>query len=78
MPSGYLFKENACTFLMAEVRFTDAKELLTNMCEKLGGTVEIGTKDSEVKFYLKDSVTVIFLNPDDSFQYEWSYEHSEL
>jgi Cu/Ag efflux pump CusA len=78
LPSGYLLKENACAFLMAEMPFTDAKELLTNMCEKLGGRVEHGNEDSEVKFYFKDSVTVIFLNPDDSFQYEWSFEHSNL
>ena len=78
LPSGYLLKENAHAFLMAEMAFTDAKELLINMCEKLGGRVENGNKDSEVNFYLKDSVTVIFLNPDDSYQYEWSYQHSDL
>ena len=78
MPSGYLLKENAHAFLMAEMSFTDAKQLLGDMCKKLGGRVDIGTEDSEVKFYLGDSVTVIFLNPDDSYQYEWSYEHCEL
>jgi hypothetical protein len=75
LPSGYLLKENAHAFLMAETSFSDAKELLAEMCKKLGGRVENGNVDSEVKFCLKDSVTVIFLNPDDTYEYEWSYDY---
>ena len=78
LPSGYLLKENAHAFLMAEIPFSDASVLLVNMCEKLGGRVERGNKDSEVKLYLESSVTVISLNPGDSYQYKWSYEHAEL
>ncbi|MDA7746012.1 hypothetical protein N8878_01605 [Psychromonas sp.] len=78
LPSGYLIKENAHAFLLAETSYSDAKELLVKMCEKLGGRVELGEVDSEVKFYLNDSVTVIYLNPDDSYEYEWSYDHYEL
>lgn len=78
LPSGYLLKENASAFLMAETPFSDASSLLSSMCEKLGGTVEQGILDSEVKLYLDGSVTVIFLNPDDSYQYEWSFEYEEL
>lgn len=78
MPSGYLLKENASTFLMAEMSFADAKKILIDICEKLDGRVEFGTEDSEVKFYLRDSVTVIYLNPDDSYEYEWSYQHCEF
>ncbi len=77
LPSGYLLKENASAFLMAEIPFSDATELLVKMCEKLGGRVERVNKDSAVKLYLDDSVTKIFLNPDDSYQYEWSYDHAD-
>ena len=78
LPSDYLLKENAHAFLMAEIPFSDARELLVKMCEKLGGRVETSNKDNKVKLYLEDSVTTIFLNPDDSFEYEWSYDHADL
>jgi len=78
LPSGYLLKENTHAFLMAELPFSDAVELLANMCKKLGGKVEIGNKDREVKLILEDSLTVIFLNPDDTYEHEWSYDHIDL
>lgn len=78
LPSSYLLKENAHAFLMAEIPFSDTTELLIKMCEKLGGRVEKSNNDSEVKFYLEGSVTVIFLNPDGSYEDEWSYVHEDL
>ena len=76
LPAGYLFKENTHAYLIAGLSFSETKELLTIMCQKLGGRVE-NDKDNEVKFYLEGYVTVIFLNPDDTYEYEWSYEHGE-
>jgi len=78
LPSGYLLKENAHAFLMAETSFLDATGLLVKMCEKLGGRVERDNTGTEVKLYVGDSITVIFLNPDESYEHEWSYDHAEL
>lgn len=78
IPSGYFIKEMACAFLMAEIPFADTKEVLTNICKYLGGRVENSKNDSEVILYLNNSVTFIFLNPDDSYQYKWSYDYSDL
>ena len=77
LPVGYLFKENTHAYLMAGLSFSETKELLVTMCQKLGGRVENDNIGNEVKFYLEGYVTVIFLNPDDTYEYEWSYEHGE-
>ena len=77
LSSSYLLKENAHALLMADVPFQTAEHILNELCRSLGGTVD--TADSkEVKFYLEGTVTCIFLNPDESYEREWSYDHSEV
>ena len=79
LPSSYLLKENTHALLMAKMSFLEAKILLLSMCEKLGGTVEFGEENKEVKMYLNDTMTAIYLNPkNESYEREWSYDHSDL
>lgn len=78
LPSSYLLKENAHALLMAEVLFSDAEIILREMCEKLGGKIEQGEKNREVKLFLGETLTAIYLNPDESYEYEWSYDHCDL
>lgn len=63
--------------------FEEAIDALIPMCKRLGGSVE-RTKN-EVKLYLNDTVTEVFLNredgyfgEDEGFEHEWSYHHAGL
>jgi len=77
LPSSYLLKENAHALLMADVPFLKAKKLLSELCESLSGKVDTADSLNEIKFYLNGTVTCIFLNPDKSFEREWSYNHND-
>jgi len=68
---------NAHALLMAEISFSDAKRLLVELCEKFGGNVESGYLGQGVKLYLDNTVTCIFLNPDESYEREWSYDQND-
>jgi hypothetical protein len=77
-PSSYLLKENAHALLVAEVSFSESEEILCSMCLKLGGKVERSQQNSEVKLYLNGTLTTIFLNPNKSYEREWSYDYCDL
>ena len=76
-PTTYLLEANAHALLMAEISFSDAKRLLVELCEKFGGNVESGYLGQGVKLYLDNTVTCIFLNPDESYEREWSYDQND-
>lgn len=76
--TSYLLKENAHALLMAEVSFYESVEILRNLCQKLGGKVEQNTQSGEVQLYLKGTLTSIYLNPNKSYEREWSYDHCDL
>ncbi len=76
-PSSYLLEQNAGALLMAETSFSDAKRLLVELCEKLGGKVESVNSGKEVRLNLDKKVTCVFLNPNDNYEREWSYDHHD-
>ena len=77
-PSSYLLKENARALLMAEVSFSESVKILQDICNSLGGKTEYNRETGEVKFYLNGTLTTIFLNPNKSYEREWSYDHCDL
>lgn len=77
LPSSYLLKENAHALLMADVSFLKAKIFLSELCESIGGNVDTADSSNEIKLYLDGTVTCIFLNPDESYEREWSYDHND-
>lgn len=74
LPSSYLLKENAHALLMAEVSFSESEKILSSMCEKLGGKVELDREKNEYRFYLNENLIIIYLNPT-GYEREWSYNH---
>jgi hypothetical protein len=78
LPSSYLLKENAHALLMSEVPFYESAKILCNICEKLGGTVEQHKQHSEIQLHLNGTLTTIYLNPDKTYEREWSYDHCDL
>lgn len=77
-PSSYLLRENAHALLMVDESFVNAKRFLVELCVKLGGKVETMSSSTEVKLYLGETVTCIFLNPDASYEREWSYDQNDM
>jgi hypothetical protein len=78
LSSSYLLKENVHALFMAEMSFSDTTKLSHKMCEKLGGRVESDSLGKEIKLYLDETLTTIYLNPDESYESEWGYDHCEL
>jgi len=77
LPSSYLLKENAHALLMSDVPYLKAKSFLCELCESLGGKADEAYSPNELKLYLNGMVTCLFLNPDESFEREWSYDHND-
>ncbi len=77
-PSGYLLGEVAGALLIAEVSFSESLKTLTGICNSLGGRVEYNERTGEVKFYLENTLTVIYLNPNKTYEYEWAYIQQDL
>ena len=75
IPSAHLLKENTHALLMADVSFKEARNFLVEFCENLGGNVE--HLEKEVKLHLDNTVTCIFLNPDESYEREWSFDQHD-
>ena len=62
LPKSYLLNENAHALLLAETSFGDAKRLLIEICEKLGGKFETGYLGEGIKLYLDGAVTPLCQN----------------
>jgi hypothetical protein len=77
-PSGYLLGENAHALLIAEVSFSESVKILQDMCHSLGGKVEYNEQTDEVKFYLEKILTILYLNPNKTYEYDWTYVQCEL
>jgi len=77
LSSFYLLKQNAETLYNAEVKFEQAKSVLTEFCKALGGKVEESRLVNGFNLYLDDQVLEVFLNPDESFDSEWSFDELE-
>jgi len=77
LPASYLFNENAHALHMSNAPYEQSKEILSEFCTALGGKVNI-INSEKVNFYLENTVTCIFLNPDESYDREWHYDHNEV
>jgi len=74
----YLLEEIARALLMANTSFVNAKLVLVKICEEHGGSVESGYLGQGVKMHLDSSVTCMFKNPDESYEYEWSFDQHDV
>lgn len=77
LPKPYLLKENAHALLLSETSFRDAKRILIEFCETFGGRYEVRNLNKGINLYLDGTVTCVFLNPDKSYEREWSFDQNE-
>ena len=77
LPSSYLVREYAHALLMANTSFQEALTHVETMCKSLGGEVNVIKNSSEVMFTFGESLTSMYLNPSNDYEYEWSYDYSE-
>ena len=78
LPNGYLLGEVARALLIAEESFSESVKILQDICNSLGGKTEYNRETGEVKLYLNGTLTTIFLNPNKSYEREWSYDYCDL
>lgn len=77
LPNPFLLQQIAGALLMADTSFVKAKSVLVEFCKKHGGRVEPGYEGRGVKLYLGSTVTCVFENPNENYNYEWDFDQHD-